>query len=78
MKIMLISVAASVIFISGTAFTREIDVSPTVPLHGARTLSEHRAVRLDGPARYGCTTLYVTTTRSDGLSTTRKSVNCEE
>jgi hypothetical protein len=77
MKIMLISVA-SAMFISGTALTREIDVSPTVPLHGAHAVAEHRAVRLESGARNGCSTLYVTTTRSDRLSTTRKSVNCEE
>jgi hypothetical protein len=77
MKMALISVAW-VILVSGTALTREIDVNPNVPLHGARAFAEHRAVRLESGARNGCSTLYVTTTRSDGLSVTRKSVNCEE
>ena len=80
MKIMLISVA-SAIFISGTAFAREVIVSPIVPFHRASIPAEHRAAQLEGAAREGvvlCTTRYVTTTRGDGSSTTRKSVNCEE
>jgi hypothetical protein len=63
------------------AFAREVIVSPIVPFHRASTLAEHRAAQLESAAREGvvlCTTRYVTTTRGDGSSTTRKSVNCEE
>jgi hypothetical protein len=80
MKITLITVA-SVIFICGTALARDLIVSPIATFHGASTITEHRAAQLEGVTREGvvlCTTRYVTTTRGDGSSTTRKSVNCEE
>jgi hypothetical protein len=80
MKITLIF-AASAIFSSGTAFAREVIVSPIASFHGASAIAEHRAARLEIAAREGvvpCTTRNITTTRGDGSSTTRKSVNCEE
>jgi hypothetical protein len=80
MKITLIS-AALAIFISGTVLAREVIVSPIVTPHGASAIAEHRTAQLENAAREGavlCTTRYVTTTRGDGSSTTRKSVNCEE
>ena len=80
MKIILISAAAA-IFISGTALAREVIVSPIASFHGASTIAKHRAAQLESAAREGvvpCTTRYITMTRGDGSSTTRKSVNCEE
>jgi hypothetical protein len=79
MKTMLIS-AACLIFISGAALAREVIVSPTASFHGASTLAEHRAAQLEGARESGiqCTTKYITITRGDGSSATRKSVNCEE
>jgi hypothetical protein len=78
MKTLLIS-AASLIFISGMAFAREVIVSPTVTSHAAGGLAERRGAQLEN--REGgvlCTTKYITITRPDGSSSTRKSVNCEE
>ena len=80
MKTFLIS-AVSLIFISRTALAREVVLTPGVPLHAASAPAEHRTARLEPPAREGavlCSTMYVTTTRGDGGSATRKSVNCEE
>ena len=80
MKITLIS-AASAIFICGTALASEVIVSPIATFHAASSVTEHRAAQLKGVADEGvvlCTTRYITTTRSDGSSSTRKSVNCEE
>jgi hypothetical protein len=80
MKIILIP-AASAILISGTALASEVIVSPIVTFHRASTIAEPRAAQLERAARDGvvlCTTRYVTTTRSDGSSSTRKSVDCEE
>jgi hypothetical protein len=79
MKTMLIS-AASLIFISGMALAREVIVSPLVTSHGAGVLTEHRAAQMEGAHEGGalCTTKYITITRGDGSSATRKSVNCEE
>jgi hypothetical protein len=80
MKTLLIS-AASLIFISGTALAREVILTPSVPFHAASAPAEHRAARLESPVREGavfCSTMYVTTTRGDGSSATRKSVNCDE
>ena len=77
MKTLLIS-AASLIFISGTALAREV-VSPTVTSHASGAVAERRAAQLEN--REGgvlCTTKYITITRPDGSSATRKSVNCEE
>jgi hypothetical protein len=80
MKTLLIS-AASLIFIFGTALAREVILTPSVPFDGASAPAEHRAARLESPVREGavfCSTMYVTTTRGDGSSATRKSVNCDE
>jgi hypothetical protein len=80
MKIVLIS-AAFASFIFGAAFAREIILTPGAPYDGASVSVEHRTVRLASPAREGgafCSTAYVTTTRADGSSATRKSVNCDE
>ena len=80
MKTLLIS-AASLVFISGTALAREVILTPSVPFHGASAPAEHRAARLESPVREGavfCSAMYVTTTRGDGSSATRKSVNCDE
>jgi hypothetical protein len=80
MKTLLIS-AASLIFISGTALAREVILTPSVPFHAASAPAEHRTVRLESLARAAgvfCSTTYVTTTRGDGSSATRKSVNCDE
>ena len=80
MKTMLIS-AASLIFISGTALAREVILAPNVPIHASSVPAAHRTARLETPAREGavlCSTMSVTTTRSDGSSATRKSVNCDE
>jgi hypothetical protein len=52
MKTLLIS-AASLIFISGTAFAREVILTPSVPFHGASAHAEHRAARLESPVREG-------------------------
>jgi hypothetical protein len=53
---------------------------PTASFHGASTLAERRAAQLEGAREGGvlCTTKYITITRGDGSSATRKSVNCEE
>jgi hypothetical protein len=80
MKTLLIS-AASLIFISGTPFAREVILTPTVPFYASSAPAERRTARLEAPARKGavlCSTMYVTTTRGDGSSATRKSVNCDE
>jgi hypothetical protein len=80
MKTLLISVA-SVIFISGTAFAREVILTPSVPFYVSSAPAEHRTARLEAPARKGaifCSTMYVKTIRGDGSSATRKSVNCDE
>jgi hypothetical protein len=79
MKTILTS-AAFAVFISSAAFARVVVVSPTVQLHEAKIPQEHRAARLDSltPGAASCSTKYVTTTRVDGSSATRKSVNCEE
>jgi hypothetical protein len=80
MKTILIS-AALAVFISEPAFSRVVMLSPTVQLHGAKAFAEDRAAQLDSRAPGGvasCSTKYVTTTRGDGSSTTRQSVNCEE
>jgi hypothetical protein len=79
MKTMLISVA-SLIFISGTALAREVIVSPLVTSHHAGALTEHRTAQVEGAREGGvlCTTKYITITRGEGSSTTRKSVNCQE
>jgi hypothetical protein len=80
MKIMLIF-AASAIFISGTALAREVIVSRIVTFHRASTIAAPRTAQLSSAARDSlvpCTTRYITTTRGDGSSTTRKSVSCEE
>lgn len=80
MKIMQLS-AASAIFIFGTTLAREVTVSPIASFHRASTIAEHHAAQLKSAARGGvvpCTTRYITTTRGDASSTTRKSVNCEE
>jgi hypothetical protein len=80
MKMMLIS-AALAIFTSGSAFSRVVVLSPTVQPHETKGLAEHRAAQLDSLAPGGvasCSTKYVTTTRGNGSSATRKSVNCEE
>jgi hypothetical protein len=79
MKTILTS-AAFAVFISSAAFARVVVVSPTVQLHEAKIPHEHRAARLDSltPGGAACSTKYVTTTRVDGSSATRKSVNCEE
>ena len=79
MKTILIS-AASALFIFGTAFAHEVVVGPHVPLHGA-IIVERRVGQLSSPSHASgvlCGTKYVTTTSSDGHSTTRKSVDCEE
>jgi hypothetical protein len=80
MKTLLIF-AASLIFISGMALAREVILTPDVPFHAASAPAEHRTARLEPSAREGavlCSTMYVTTTRGDGSSATRKSVNCDE
>jgi hypothetical protein len=79
MKTFLIS-SAFAVFISGTAFGRVVVVSPTAQLHAAKIPADHRAAQLGSPVLGGgsCSTKFVTTTRANGSSTTRKSVNCEE
>ncbi len=80
MKTLLIS-AASLIFISGTALTREVVLAPAVTLHAVSAPAEHRTARLESPVREGeisCSTMDVTTRRPDGSDATRKSVNCDE
>jgi hypothetical protein len=80
MKIILIS-SALASFISGTAFAREVILTPSAPFNAASAPAEHRTARLENPARAAgvfCSTTYVTTTRGDGSSATRKSVNCDE
>jgi hypothetical protein len=79
MKTMLIS-ATSASFLFGTAFAREVVVSPVVAPHGASIVERHTA-QLNSAARASgvlCGTKYITTTSSDGKRTTRKSVDCEE
>jgi hypothetical protein len=79
MKTILIS-AAFAVFISGTAFGRVVIMSPTGQLHAAMIPADHRAAQLGSlvPGGASCSTKFVTTTRVDGSSATRKSVNCEE
>lgn len=80
MKAMLIS-AASTIFIFGTAFPREVAVSPVVTPRAASTIVERRIVQSGGVDRESgmpCTTKYITTITGDGSRSTRKSVDCEE
>jgi hypothetical protein len=79
MKTILIS-AAFTVFISGAAFARVVVVSPTGQAHEAKIPQGPHAARLDSltPGGASCSTRYVTTTRVDGGSITRKSVNCEE
>jgi hypothetical protein len=79
MKTILMS-AAFAVFISGTAFGRVVIMSPIAQVHAAKIPTEHRAAQLGSlvPGGASCLTKYVTTTRGDGSSTTRKSVNCEE
>ena len=78
MKTLLIS-AASLIFISGPALAREVNVSPTVAAHAASAPAERRAAQLEShEGGVSCTTKYITIARADGTSATRKSVNCEE
>jgi hypothetical protein len=79
MRTMLIS-TASLIFICGTTWAREVIMSSSVPSHEASILAEHRAAQLDGAREGGvfCTTKFITITHGDGSSITRKSVNCEE
>ena len=76
MKTILIS-AAWAVFISGPAFSRVVALSPTVQLESRKAVAEHRAAQLGSLAPGGvasCSTKYVTTSRGDGSSTTRKSV----
>jgi hypothetical protein len=78
MKTILIS-ATSAIFIFGTAFAREVVVSPVGTIH--RTIAERRAAQLSSADReisVLCRIKYITTTSGDGNRTTRKSVDCEE
>ena len=79
MKTILIS-AASLIFISGAALSRDVVVSPTASSHGASVLAEHRAAQLQVSREGGvlCTTKYITVARGDLSAETHKSVNCEE
>jgi hypothetical protein len=80
MKRMLIS-AACVLFILGTAFARESTASSTFILHGAGIIAARRAVQLYSDPLAGgvqCTTRFITTTRADGSSTARQSVDCRE
>jgi hypothetical protein len=80
MKRMLIS-AACVIFILGTAFARESTATPTFVLHGASIIAARRAAQLYADpvtGGVGCATRFVTTTRANGSSTTRQSVDCQE
>lgn len=79
MKTMLIS-AASTIFIFGSAFAREVAISPVDGPHAAETV-ERRIVQFGGVGHVDgvpCTTKYITTIESDGKRSTRKSVDCEE
>jgi hypothetical protein len=78
MKPILIYVT-SAILIFGTASAREVNMSPIVTLY--RAIVERRVAQLNSADREGgvlCTTRYITATRGDGSSTTRKSVDCEE
>jgi hypothetical protein len=77
MKTLLIS-AASLIFISGTALAREVITSPTATSHAGSIHTERRAAKLESSEGVLCATKYITITRADGSSATRKSVNCEE
>ncbi len=77
MKMNLIS-AALAIFISGTAFAREVTESSVVTIHPS---VERHAAQLNGVDRESnvlCRMRYITTTNDDGNKTTRKSVDCEE
>ena len=79
MKTMLIS-AVSAMFIFGTAFAREVVVSPVVTLHGV-IIVERRVAQLNSAGHASgvrCETKYITTTSSAGNRATRKSVDCEE
>jgi hypothetical protein len=78
MKTIIIS-ATLAIFIFGTAFAREVIVSPVYTIHG--TIVERRTAQLstaDREISVLCRTRYITTTSGDGNRTTRKSVDCEE
>jgi hypothetical protein len=80
MKRMLTSAACAILII-GTACARKVTASPSLILHGASIIAARRIAQLDRPAREGflpCNAMYITTTRDDGNSTTRKSEDCEE
>jgi hypothetical protein len=80
MKTMLIS-AASTIFIFGTAFARDIYVSPGVVPHSANIVVGRRVALsfgVDHAIGVPCTTKYIMTITGDGSRSTRKSVDCEE
>jgi hypothetical protein len=74
MKTIIIS-AISAILIFGTAFAREVVVSPVGTIHGI--IVERRVTQLSS-AGILCRTRYITTASGDGHRTTRKSVDCEE
>jgi hypothetical protein len=80
MKTIIIA-ATSVIFIFGIAFAREVISSPIAPLHGASIIVESRVALLNSADRENsapCRAHYFTTTKGDGIRTTRKSVDCDE
>jgi hypothetical protein len=79
MKTMLIYAAS--IFIFGTAFARDIYVSPGVIPHSANVIVGRRVAQstsIDRASGVPCTTKYITTITGDGSRSTRKSIDCEE
>jgi hypothetical protein len=76
MKTLLTS-AALVTFMFGTAFAREAAVDTIVPSHGARITAEHSVAQFIGEGGILCATEYVPTGDDKGWYI-RKAVDCEE
>ena len=79
MKRTLISAVCS-IFISGTAYAREVEQSPTFLIHGSSVIAARRTAQLNGVTIVDgvlCMTEYIPTRDRRGWYV-RKSVDCEE
>jgi hypothetical protein len=72
--------AAGAMFIFATADAREVIVNPTSTPHAA-IAAGHRVAELDSAVltrQAPCRRMYVATTRRDGTSYIRESVDCQE
>ncbi len=71
----------SAFFVFGTTSARESVLRPVTTIPAASANIEVRVAQLVGFEHVNgapCITKYITTTRGDGTTTTRKSVDCEE